>query len=51
MNEELLQMLSSGKIPYRYEYDKASAMYFAAAIVAVALVFSLAQGFTRRFIG
>lgn len=51
MNEQLLQILQTGKIPYRYEYDKASALYFAAAIVAVALVFSLAQGFTRRFVG
>lgn len=51
MNEELMQALRTGKIPYRYEYDTASALYFAGAIVAVAFVYALAQAVTRKLVG
>ena len=51
MNEELLQVIRTGKVPYRYEYDTASALYFAGAIVAVAFVYARAQSITRRLVG
>ncbi|MBK8968634.1 MAG: hypothetical protein R3D58_07030 [Saprospiraceae bacterium] len=51
MNSDVLDMLKTGKVPYRYEYDTASAVYFGLAVLAVILVFTIAQAITRKLIG
>lgn len=51
MNQEVINMISTGKIPYRYEADTASALYFGVAVLVVIFVYAVAQALTRRFIG
>ena len=50
MNQEIIDMLGSGNIPYRYEADRASALYFGAAVLVIIFAFTVAQAITRRFI-
>ena len=51
MNQEVLDMIASGKVPYRYEADKASALYFGFVILLIVFIYAIAEGLTRRFIG
>lgn len=51
MNQEVIDMLGAGKIPYRYEADRASALYFGVAVLVIIFVFSIVQAITRRYIG
>jgi hypothetical protein len=51
MNQEVLDMIASGQVPYRYEADKASALYFALAVLLIVFAYAIAEGLTRRFIG
>ena len=51
MNQELLNMIKNGKIPYRYESDTASALYLALAVVGMVFLYAVAQALTRKFIG
>lgn len=51
MNQEVLNMIKSGKIPYRYEYDTESALYFGLAILVVIFAFAIAQSVTNKIIG
>lgn len=51
MNQDVLNMIKSGKIPYRYEYDTQSAIYFGLAVLTIVFVFTIAQVITRKLIG
>ncbi len=51
MNQDILDMISSGAIPYRYTYDTESALYFALAVLLLVFVYAVAEGLTRKFIG
>lgn len=51
MSPEIIDILRTGRVPYRYEYDAASALYFGLAVLAIIFVFNLVQAFTRRLIG
>lgn len=48
---EIIDRLKSGKIPYRYDYDKESGLYFGLAILAVIFIYALAQSLTARLVG
>lgn len=50
MSQEVINMIGTGKIPYRYEADTASALYFGLAVLVIIFVFAIAQALTRRFI-
>ena len=51
MNQEVLDMIASGKVPYRYETDTASLVYFGLLILVIVFLYAIAEGLTRRFIG
>ncbi|MCK6692132.1 MAG: hypothetical protein L6Q97_08520 [Thermoanaerobaculia bacterium] len=51
MNQEVLDMIASGQVPYRYEADTASALYFGLLILLIVFAYAIAEGLTRRFIG
>ena len=51
MNQEVIDMIASGQIPYRYETDTESALYFGLLILLIVFVYAIAEGLTRRFIG
>ena len=51
MNQEVIDMIASGKVPYRYEADTASALYFGFVILLIVFIYAIAEGLTRRFIG
>lgn len=48
---EIIEKLKSGKIPYRYEVDKMSALYFGLTIMAIIFVYAFAKAFTARLVG
>lgn len=48
---EIIEKLRSGKLPYRYDYNKQSGLYFGLAILAVIFVYALAQSITARLVG
>lgn len=49
--EALEEAFKTGKIPFRYEYDIWSGIYFGVAILIITFVFTLASAITRRAIG
>jgi len=51
MSQEVLDMIESGQMTYRYEADTKSALYFALAILLIVFLYAIAEGVTRRFIG
>ncbi|MCB0534430.1 MAG: hypothetical protein KDD14_19675 [Saprospiraceae bacterium] len=51
MNEDVLEMLKSGRIPYRFTYDTASALYFGLTVLVLVFLYAAAQAVARRFIG
>lgn len=51
MNEQVLQMIQSGTVPYKYEVDPKTGLYFGLAVLAVIFVFALSQSITRRLVG
>ena len=51
MNQEVIDMIASGKVPYRYEADTKSALYFGLAVLLLVFAYAIAEGLTRRFIG
>lgn len=50
MNQDVFDMIASGKVPYRYEADTASALYFGCVILLIVFIYAIAEGLTRRFI-
>jgi|GEM_PF-4664508 len=50
MNDELYNLLQTGEITYKYEYDTYTATYMAAAIVFLIFVYVVTQNLVRRFI-
>ena len=50
MNQEVLDMIASGKVPYRYEADTESALYFGLTVLVIIFTYAIAQAITRRFI-
>ena len=51
MNQEVLDMIASGQVPYRYEADTESALYFGLTVLLIVLVYAIAEGLTRKLIG
>ena len=51
MNQEVIDMIANGKVPYRYEADTESALYFALVVLLILFAYAIAEGLTRRFIG
>ena len=51
MNQEVLDMIASGQVPYRYETDTETALYFGLLILVIVFAYAIAEGLTRRFIG
>ena len=51
MSQEVLDMIESGQMTYRYEADTKSALYFALAVLLVVFIYAIAAGLTRRYIG
>lgn len=51
MNEQVLQLIQTGKIPYRYEADPKTGLYFGLLVLVVVVVFAFAQSITRRLVG
>ena len=51
MNQEVLDMIASGQVPYRYEADTASALYFGLAVLVIVFAYAIAQSLANRFIG
>jgi len=51
MNQEVLDMLAKGQVPYRYEADTESLVYFGLLILVIVFLYAIAEGLTRRFIG
>ncbi|MBK9338812.1 MAG: hypothetical protein IPM98_20670 [Lewinellaceae bacterium] len=51
MSQEVLDMIESGQMTYRYEADTKSALYFALAVLLVVFIYAIADGLTRRYIG
>ena len=51
MNQEVLDMIASGKVPYRYEADTESALYFALIVLLIVFAYAIVEGLTRKFIG
>ena len=51
MNQDVLDMIASGQVPYRYEADTESALYFALVVLLVVFAYAIAEGLTRKFIG
>ncbi|MBL7798016.1 MAG: hypothetical protein JNJ90_16105 [Saprospiraceae bacterium] len=51
MNQDVLDMIAGGKLPYRYEADTKSALYFGLLILVIVFLYAIAEGLTRRFIG
>lgn len=47
---EIIERIKTGKIPYRYEFDVQSGIYFALAIVAVIFIYAFAQAATSRLL-
>ena len=50
MNQEVIDMIASGKVSYRYEADTESALYFGLAVLFIVFAYAIAEGLTRRFI-
>ncbi len=50
MNDDLLNLLQTGDITYKYEYDTYTAAYLAGAIVLLIFVYVIAQNIVRRLI-
>ena len=51
MNQDVLDMIASGQVPYRYEADTKSALYFGLAVLLIVFAYAIAEGLSRRFIG
>ena len=51
MNQEVIEMSASGKVPDRDEADPASALYFGLLVLLIVFAYAIAEGLTRRFIG
>lgn len=51
MNQEVLDMIASGKVPYRYEADTASTLYFGLAVLVIVFLYAIAEAVTRKYIG
>ena len=51
MNQDILDMISTGTIPYQYAYDTESALYFALAVLLIVFAYAIAEALTRRLIG
>ena len=51
MNQEVIDMIASGKVPYRYESDTASALYFGLAVLVIVFLYAIAEAVTRKYIG
>jgi hypothetical protein len=49
--DALEQALRTGQIPFRYQYDTWSGIYFAVAIVLIIFVFTIAAAITQKAIG
>jgi hypothetical protein len=49
--DALEEAFKTGKIPYRYEYDIWSGVYFGIVILIITFVFTLSSAITRRAIG
>ena len=50
MNDDLLNVLQTGDITYKYEFDTYTATYLAFAVVVLIFVYVLTQALVRRFI-
>lgn len=50
-NEALKNLVETGTIPYRYEYDSKSGLYFGLAILAVIFVYAITFLVTKKIIG
>ena len=51
MNAELQQLINTGSIPYHYEMDWISGLYFALAIALVLFSFALLQALATMILG
>lgn len=51
MSPELINILRTGTVPYRYEFDAESALYFGLAVLAIIFIFNLVQALTYRLVG
>jgi hypothetical protein len=49
--DALQQAFKTGKIPYRYEFDIWSGVYFGFVILIITFVFTLSSAIIRRAIG
>jgi hypothetical protein len=49
-SEALEQAIKTGKIPYRYEYDIWSGLYFGLAILFVIFLYAAAQAVTQKLL-
>jgi hypothetical protein len=51
MNQKVLDMIASGQVPYRYETDTESALYFGLAVLVIVFLYAIAEALTRKYIG
>ena len=49
--DALEQAIRTGQIPYRYQYDIWSGVYFGTAILVIIFVFTIASALTRKALG
>ena len=51
MSQEVLDMIESGQMTYRYEADTKSALYFGLTVLVIVFLYAIAQAVTRKIIG